>query len=109
MRAALSALLLALVFACPAWAADETTHYRVDAQHSGGAPDSPVQPPLRMRWRADLGRLASNVVVAGNRVFYVRQPGTGLKLTALDVGSGAQLWSQDALPSTGLAYDQGRL
>ena len=113
MRAASSALLLAVAVACaagaPARAADETTNFRADARRSGGVPDSPVTPPLRMRWRADLGRLASNVIVAGNRVFYVRQPGTGLKLTALDVASGAQLWSQDALPDTGLAYDQDRL
>lgn len=113
MRAASSALLLAVVVALcaatAAQAADETTNYRIDASRSGGAPDSPVAPPLRMRWRADLGRLGSNVIVAGNRVFYVREPGTGLKLTALDVGTGRELWSQDALPSTGLAYDQGRL
>ena len=90
-------------------AADETTNYRIDAQHSGGAPDSTVTPPLRMRWRADLGRLSSNVIVAGNRVFYVRQPGTGLKLTALDVASGRELWSQDVEPWVLLAYDEGRL
>lgn len=106
----LPAVLAALAAAPgPALAADETTNHRIDAQHSGGAPDSPVTPPLRMRWRADLGRLQSNVIVAGNRVFYVRQPSTGLKLTALDVASGRELWSQDVTPWVLLAYDEGRL
>ena len=114
MRAASSALLLAVLVVAAsaagvAHAGDDTLNFRIDARHSGSAPDSPVQPPLRMRWRADLGFPVSNVIVTGGRAFYVRNPGTGLKLTALDVTNGAQLWSQDALPATSLAFDQGRL
>jgi len=58
-------------------AADQTTQYRVDPQHSNAVPDSPLQPPLKLRWQANLGGTASNVVVADGRVFYVRNPGTG--------------------------------
>ena len=62
-------------------AADETTQYRVGPEHGNSVPDSPLQPPLKLRWQANLGQLASNVVVAGGRVFYVRDPGTELQIT----------------------------
>ena len=107
-RVALAALLLALVPGA-ARAADQTTHYLVDPQHTNGAPDSPVEPPLRMRWRADLGTPAGQVVVADGRVFYVREPGTGLQLTALDARDGHVLWSQETTYNQFLAYDAGRL
>jgi len=96
-----------------AHAADETTQYRVNPQHGNSVPDSPLQPPLRLRWQANLGQLASNVVVAGDRVFYVRQPGTGLEITGLRASDGALLWSRTWVQKTwgvnGLAYDGGRL
>ena len=94
-------------------AADETTQYRVNPQHSNSVPDSPLQPPLRLRWQANLGQLASNVVVAGGRVFYVRHPGTELEITALRASDGAMLWSRTWMEKTwglnGLAFDGGRL
>jgi hypothetical protein len=94
-------------------AADETTQYRVNPQHSNSLPDSALRPPLRLRWQANLGQLASNVVVAGGRVFYVRHPGTELQITALRASDGAMLWSRTWMEKTwglnGLAYDGGRL
>jgi outer membrane protein assembly factor BamB len=94
-------------------AADETTQYRVNPQHSNSVPDSPLQPPLRLRWQANLGQLASNVVVAGGRVFYVRHPGTAPEITALRASDGAMLWSRTWMAKTwglnGLAFDGGRL
>jgi outer membrane protein assembly factor BamB len=94
-------------------AADETTQYRVNPQHSNSVPDSPLQPPLRLRWQANLGQLASNVVVAGGRVFYVRHPGTDPEITALRASDGAMLWSRTWMAKTwglnGLAFDGGRL
>jgi outer membrane protein assembly factor BamB len=68
--------------------------------------------PRRARCR-HLGHLASNVVVAGGRVFYVRQPGTELEITALRASDGAVLWSRTWMEETwglnGLAVDGGRL
>jgi hypothetical protein len=94
-------------------AGDETTQYRVDAQHSNAVPDSSLRPPLRLLWQANLGHLASNVVVAGGRVFYVRDPGSELQITALRASDGAVLWSRTWMAKTwglnGLAFDGGRL
>jgi hypothetical protein len=94
-------------------AADETTQYRVNPQHGNAVPDSTLRPPLRLRWQANLGQLASNVVVAGGRVFYVRHPGTEPAITALRASDGAMLWSRTWMEKTwglnGLAYDGGRL
>ena len=94
-------------------AADQTTQYRVDPQHSNAVPDSPLQPPLKLRWQANLGGTASNVVVADGRVFYVRNPGTGLEITGLSASDGSLLWSRTWPAKTwglnGLAYDGGRL
>ncbi len=113
--AALVLLLAGLLAAGPAAApaADETRNYLVDPTHSNAVPDSPLVPGLRLRWQANLGTPSSPVLVTGGRVLYVRQPGTGPKLTALDAASGRELWSQD-LPSGshngyGLAADGGRL
>ena len=39
-------------------AADQTTQYRVDPQHSNAVPDSQLQPPLKLRWQANLWRRA---------------------------------------------------
>lgn len=94
-------------------AADETSQYRVDAQHSNSVSDSALQPPLRLRWQANLGQVISNVVVAGGRVFYVRNPGTEQEITALRASDGAMLWSRTWMAKTwglnGLAFDGGRL
>lgn len=94
-------------------AGDETTQYRANAQHSNSVPDSTLQPPLKQRWQANLGYLASNVVVAGGRVFYVRQPGTGLQISALRASDGALLWSRTWAARTfglnGLAAEGDRL
>ncbi len=79
--------------------------------HTNAVPDSPLQPPLRLRWRADLGTAYSNTLVTGGRVFYVRDAGSGLQLTALDVADGHVLWSQEVAPreTAYLAADAGRL
>jgi outer membrane protein assembly factor BamB len=110
---AAAAVLGLLMGPVVARAADETTQYRVNPQHSNSVPDSPLQPPLKLRWQANLGRLASNVVVAGGRVFYVRHPGTGLEITGLRASDGAMLWSRTWVQRTfglnGLAFDGGRL
>src|SRR3712207_1534105 len=101
MRAALGVLAAIIALgggASAALAADETTQYLLNTGHTSSVPDSPLQPPLKLRWRADLGTVASNVIVTGGRVFYVREPGTGTQLTALSTADGSQLWSQ-AVPS----------
>jgi hypothetical protein len=107
------AVLGLLVGPVGARAADETTQYRVDPQHSNAVPESPLQPPLRLRWQANLGQVISNVVVAGGRVFYVRNPGTEQEITALRASDGAVLWSRTWMAKTiglnGLAFDGGRL
>lgn len=114
-RAALLALLaLAVVPGAPAPAAgpDEQVTARVDASRSGVVDGSPLRPPLRLRWQADLGVPALSPVLAAGRVFYVRQPGTGLHLTALDVATGKPVWDRPlgGIGSTdGLSYDAGRL
>src|SRR5215216_6594290 len=95
LRSLAAVAVLGLVMGpAAARAADETTQYRVNPQHANSVPDSPLQPPLRLRWQANLGQLASNVVVAGGRVFYVRHPGTELEITALAASDGALLWSR---------------
>lgn len=58
----------------PAAAADETTGFLVDPQHSGAVPDSPLVPPLRPRWQANLGTPVSTVLATGGRITYVREP-----------------------------------
>jgi outer membrane protein assembly factor BamB len=110
---AAAAVLGLLMWPAVVRAADETTQYRVNPQHSNSVPDSPLQPPLKLRWQANLGQVASNVVVAGGRVFYVRHPGTELEITALRASDGAMLWSSTWMEKTwglnGLAVDGGRL
>jgi outer membrane protein assembly factor BamB len=110
---AVVAVLGLVIRSATACAADETTQYRVNPQHSNSVPDSPVAPPLRLRWQANLGELISNVVVAGGRVFYVRDPGTRPEITALRASDGAVLWSRTWMEDTwglnGLAVDGGRL
>jgi outer membrane protein assembly factor BamB len=107
------AVLGLLMAPAVARAGDEWTQYLANSQHSGSVPDSPLQPPLRLRWQANLGHLASNVVVSGGRVFYVRQPGTGLEITALRATDGAVLWSRTWAARTfglnGLAAEGDRL
>ena len=106
-------LLAAVALALPvsaAHAADETRNDLVDPQHTNAVPDSPLQPPLRPRWQANLGYVNSPVLVTGGRVHYVAQPGTGQRLTALDASSGRELWSQPAgNGEVALAADGGRL
>src|SRR5215213_7581723 len=108
-RGVLLALLVALAAAGPARAADETTQELVNPQHTSSVPDSALQPPLKLRWQANLGHTRSNVVVSGGRVFYVRQPGTGPQLTALSTADGSVIWSQDGTQTSGLAIDGGKL
>lgn len=111
MRAIAVLVVLAALgpLAASAAAIDETTSYLLNTAHTSSVPDSPLQPPLKRRWRAELGHVASNVIVTGGRVIYVRQPGTGLQLTALSTADGSTLWSQAAGSSTMLAADGGRL
>ena len=107
-----SAVILAALAATPATAADETTGFLVDPQHSNAVAGSPLRPPLRLRWQANLGTPGSTVLVTGGRVTYVREPGTGPLLTSLDAATGRVLWEQkvvDGYSRVGLAADQGRL
>src|SRR4051794_22518831 len=78
-------------------------------QHDGELTDSPLRPPLAVRWDVRLGTVTSNVVVADGRVIFVRTDATNApQLTALDVASGAHLWSV-ATPAARIAYDGGRV
>ena len=85
---------MAIIVAAPARAADETRMYLVDPAHTNAVPDSPLVPPLKMRWQVNLGAPHFPVLVSGGRVFYVRNPGTGLYLSALDAATGAELWAK---------------
>ncbi|HEX8087118.1 MAG TPA: PQQ-binding-like beta-propeller repeat protein [Solirubrobacteraceae bacterium] len=111
MRAALGVLTAMAVMwgGAVARAADETTQELVNPAHTSSVPDSPLEPPLKLRWQANLGHIRSNVVVSGGRVFYVRRPGTGNQLTALSTADGSILWSQDGSRVSGIAIDGGRL
>ncbi|HEV2786922.1 MAG TPA: PQQ-binding-like beta-propeller repeat protein, partial [Solirubrobacteraceae bacterium] len=111
MRRLAVLLLLAVLALAPAGAqaADETTQYLMNTSHTSSVPDSPLQPPLKLRWRADLGSVASNVLATGGRIFYVREPGTGAQLTALSSADGSQLWSQPVTAGSTIAADGGKL
>jgi outer membrane protein assembly factor BamB len=78
-------------------------------QHDGELTDSPLRPPLAVRWDVRLGTVTSNVLVADGRVIFVRTDATNApQLTALDAASGAHLWSV-ATPAARIAYEGGRV
>jgi outer membrane protein assembly factor BamB len=102
-RALVLALLASLAAPAAAPAADETLTPRVDALRTGYVAGSPLEPPLRLRWQANLGQVASVPVVTAGKVVYVRNPGTGRSITALDAATGATAWD---VPLAGSAYPE---
>src|SRR4051812_35746371 len=109
-RIVVSAALL-LVSAQPAAAlgADATTAWMTNPQHDGELTDSPLKPPLAVKWDVRLGTVTSNALVADGRVIFVRTDAAGApQLTALSAATGAQLWSV-ATPAARIAYDGGRV
>jgi outer membrane protein assembly factor BamB len=109
-RVLVAVALLCLVVSPPqARAADASTAWMTNPQHDGELTDSPLRPPLAVRWDLRLGTVTSNVVVADGRVIFVRTDATNApQLTALDAASGAHLWSV-ATPAARIAYDGGRV
>ena len=97
----------------PAYAADETTNYRVNPAHDNAVAGSALRPPLRVRWQVAIGLTESNLIVAGGRVFFVNHDRVKAQLTALDAATGRVLWSRSAGPGGSggwaLAYENGRV
>ena len=107
-RIVLAVVVLALLPA-PALASDASTAWMTNPQHNGELTDSPLRPPLAVRWDIRLGTVTSNVLVADGRVIFVRADATGApQLTALDAATGAHLWSV-VTPAARIAYDGGRV
>ena len=90
--------------ASPAWASDASTAWMGNPRHDSELTDSPLRPPLGVRWDLRVGQVTSNVLVVDGRVIFARQ---GL-LTALDAATGAHLWSV-ATVTARIAYDGGRV
>lgn len=114
MRLAGTVVVAAALLAAPAApAADETTQVHVDAQHTNAVAGSPLRPPLKLLWQADAGFVPSNVVIADGRVFFVNSKNFVPRLTALDLRTGAEIWSRTWPQRTtvpyGVAYENGRL
>ncbi|HYZ29416.1 MAG TPA: PQQ-binding-like beta-propeller repeat protein, partial [Thermoleophilaceae bacterium] len=103
---------VALAAAGSVRAADETPQFRVDPAHHNAIPDASLRPPLRVRWEADIGETASNVVVAGGKVFVAGWDRVRSTLYAFDA-NGQVTWakelSTDVGDTWGLAYGDGRL
>ena len=94
MRRIVLAVVLFVVLPGPALASDASTAWMTNPQHNGELTDSPVRPPLAVRWDIRLGTVTSNVLVADGRVIFVRADATGApQLTAVDAATGAHLWS----------------
>ena len=109
MRRIVLAVVLLVVLPGPALASDASTAWMTNPQHNGELTDSPVRPPLAVRWDIRLGTVTSNVLVADGRVIFVRADATGApQLTAVDAGTGAHLWSV-VTPTARIAYDSGRV
>jgi hypothetical protein len=107
-------IVLVLAFAPSALAADATRMTGVDAQHTGAVPDSPLQPPLRLRWSLDLGRYTWQALVDGGRLHTLEQaPGQDSFVVARDLGDGHVLWSRTYPFASGgarnIATDGGRV
>jgi hypothetical protein len=70
-------VLVAVVLGCvavsppPSPAADASTAWMTNPQRDGELTDSPLRPPLTVRWDVRLGNVYSNVVVADGRVIFV--------------------------------------
>ena len=109
----LAAVAAAIAAPAPA-AAQQATHYQVDAQHSGATTVPGLSPPFARRWAVDLGRPTSYPVIADGRVYVVVSNGSdyGVRVVALLAADGRQLWER-ALGGSyywgGIAYGDGRL
>lgn len=108
-RAATLAVLALLVATSPAAVADETLTPRVDALRTGHVEGSPLRPPLKLRWQANLGQVQTTPVLTGGKVVYARWPGTGRFVTALDAASGATSWDVPIGNVTEISAAEGRV
>ncbi len=92
-----------------ALAADASTAWMANPRHDNQLTESPLQPPLSVRWDVRIGTTISNVLVVDGRVILVRADASGApQLTALDAASGGVLWAI-ATPAARIAYDEGRV
>lgn len=86
-------------------AAEGPAAYQANPAHDGAAAGTAFAPPLGKRWvRRDLGKGTSFPVIAEGKAFVA----AGQILYALDLGSGATVWSRP-IATTGVAYDNGRV
>jgi hypothetical protein len=59
LRVVLAVVLASVAAASPAWAADAGTAWMTNPQHDGELTDSPLRPPLAVRWNLRLGTVTS--------------------------------------------------
>jgi hypothetical protein len=95
MRRVIAIALCGLATAAAgAHAADETRMGGMDALNTRAVPDSPLRPPLKLRWQVDVGAPAGHVMVDDGRVLAIASlAGQGSRLVALSVADGRLLWS----------------
>jgi outer membrane protein assembly factor BamB len=100
--------------------AQMATAYQLNPAHDGGMQLPSLQPPLRLRWRANLGQIVSYPLIARDKVFVTVSNGAGsigspsnAKLWALNTGTGAPAWGPfdlfGPLGSAHATYDAGRV
>jgi hypothetical protein len=79
--------------AAPAGADDSTRMDRVDAQNTNAVTDSPLRPPLRIRWQVNPAEPTWQAYVDDGRMFGVQQvPGGDTHVVARSLATGAELW-----------------
>ena len=73
---------------------DRATSWQIDSAHSGGQPNTRLQPPLKQLWSYDTGGPVGYPIVSDGRVFITSAiSGTaGSRVTALDSNTGTRLW-----------------
>jgi outer membrane protein assembly factor BamB len=111
MGRALTIGLAILVACCGSDAAADSTRMRgVDAQHAGAVPDSPLRPPLRIRWQVDTAEPVGEVYVHQGRVFAIhrRMPEDARYLVARSLQTGAELWRRQ-IRTGEVAADDGHV
>ena len=105
--------VLSVVVAVPAHGATPSTvALRGDATHDNRVTGAP-EPPLGVRWAAELGETISYPVIAADSVFVTVAAAGKAEAVALDLATGAVRWRMALPPASrawsALAYEDGRL
>ena len=114
LAVAIAVLLLGVLGAAPRAlaASDESVAYQLDPQHSGDLTDTTLTSSLTEAWSTTLSGPISYPLIADGVVYVTAVAGSGTTLYAIDLGSGATLWSKSlstTSPWSGIAYDAGRV